>query len=91
MDMAMPSSFPLDEFRAFGIAAQRFFPKMISDEDLNDPLQRRRHFDWSWQAVRYRYRSAVEANEEFKGFLTNPSKLWQAGWGDEELTYRLER
>ena len=91
MDMAEPSSFPLDEFHAFGMAAQHFFPKLISDEDLNDPLQRRRHFDWSWQAVRYRYRSTVETTDEFKALLASPSDQWQAGWGDEELTYKLER
>ena len=87
----MPPSFPMDEFRAFGLATTPLFPKTLSSEDLNDPLNRRTHFDWSWQAVRYRYRSAAECSEEFKALLANPSGTWQAGWGDEELTYKLER
>jgi hypothetical protein len=41
--------------------------------------------------VRYRYRSCAECNEEFKALLDNPSQMWQSGWGDEELTYKLER
>ncbi len=87
----MPPSFPSDEFRAFGVAAATFFPKLLSDEDLNDPLERRRHFDWSRQAVSYRYRSCAECNDEFKALLNNKSAMWRAGSGDEELTYKLER
>jgi len=87
----MPSSFPETEFRAFGIAATNLFPALLSDEALFDPQEKRRHFDWSWQAVRYRYRSCAECSEEFKELLDNPSEAWQAGWGDEELTYKLER
>ena len=33
-----------------------FFSKILSDEDLNDPLKRRLHNDWSYQVVLYRYR-----------------------------------
>jgi hypothetical protein len=91
MDITMPSTFPETEFRAFGLAATQFFPDLLSDEVLSDPLEKRRHFDWSWQAVRYRYRSCAECNDEFKALLENPSEMWNAGWGDEELTYRLER
>jgi hypothetical protein len=91
MDITMPASFPEDEFRAFGIAASHFFPDLISDEALLDPLEKRRHFDWSWAAVRYRYRSCAECNDEFRQLLDNPSEMWQAGWGDEEMSYRLER
>lgn len=87
----MPQSFPMDEFRAFGIAATSNLPKLLSDEDLTDPLARRRHFDWAWQAVRYRYRSAAECGDEFKALLANPSDLWVAGLGDEEMMYKLER
>jgi len=43
------------------------------------------------QAVRYRYRLCTECSEEFKALLANPSETWQAGWGDEELMYKLER
>lgn len=87
----MPSSFPKTEFRAFGIAATNLFPALLSDEALFDPQEKRRHFDWSWQAVRYRYRSCAECSVEFKALLDSPSENWQAGWGDEELTYKLER
>jgi len=87
----MPPSFPTDEFRAFGLATKPFFPAILSDEDMSDPHHRRTHFDWAWQAVRYRYRSAAESNDEFKALLANASEMWRAGWGDEELNYKLER
>lgn len=86
----MPASFPMDEFRAFGLATRPFFPPVLSSEDLSDSLHRRTNFDWSWQAVRYRYRSAAEASEEFRALLANPSETWVAGLGDEEFTYKLE-
>lgn len=91
MDITMPATFPEREFRAFGIAASNFFPGLLSDEVLYDPQEKRRHFDLSWQAVRYRYRSCAECSDEFKALLDSPSEMWQAGWGDEELTYKLER
>jgi|ERR1017187_9647591 hypothetical protein len=91
MDITMPPSFPMDEFRKFGIATVPFFPKILSNEDLADPLKRRAHCDASWQAVRYRYRLCSECNDEFKTLLANPSAMWTAGWGDEELSYKLER
>jgi hypothetical protein len=81
----------MEEFRAFGLATRPFFPKTISDEDLNDPLQRRKNFDSAWQAVRYRYRGTSEANDDFKALLGNPPELWAAGWGDEEFAFKLER
>lgn len=81
----------MEEFRAFGLATGPFFPKAISDENLNDPLRRRLNFDWAWQAVRYRYRGASKANEEFKALLADPPEQWAAGWGDEEFAYKLER
>ena len=90
-DIVMPASFPETDFRAFGIAAIAFFPGVVSDEALFDPQEKRRHFDWSWQDVRYRYRSCAECNDEFKTLLAGASEMWKAGWGDEELTYRLER
>jgi hypothetical protein len=91
MDIIMPASFPEAEFRAFGITASNFFSGLLSGEVLYDPQEKRRHFDLSWSAVRYRYRSCVECSEEFKALLDNPSEMWQAGWGDEEMTYKLER
>ena len=54
MNFAMPSSFPEVDFRAFGVAAAQFSPDLPSDEALCDPPEKRRHFDWWWQAVRYR-------------------------------------
>jgi len=90
-DILMPASFPEIDFRAYGIAASNSFLPMMSDENLFDPQEKRRHFDWSWQAVRYRYRSCAECNEEFKTLLANASDMWNAGWGDEELAYKLER
>jgi len=91
MNFTMPLTFPDSEFRAFGIAAGNFFPGLLSDEVLYDPQEKRRHFDLAWQAVRYRYRICSECNDEFRALLDNPSDAWQSGWGDEELTYKLER
>src|SRR5579862_4953695 len=89
-DILMRASFPETDFRAFGLAATAFFPGIVSDEALFDPEEKRRQFDWSWQAVRYRYRSCAECNDDFKALLANASEMWKAGWGDEELTYKLE-
>jgi len=94
----MPQSFPMAEFRAFGIAASSFMGSLISDENLFDPQEKRRNFDWAWQAVRYRYRTCVERADEFTGLLFAPSGIawpnssaWLAGGGDEELAYKLEQ
>jgi len=91
MDISMPSGFPQIEFRAFGLAAHAFFPKILSDDDLNDPLERLRQFDWAWQAVRYRYRLCFECSEEFRLLLSNASESWRSLAGDEDLSYKLER
>src|SRR5437899_2587730 len=91
MDIDIPPAYPEKEFRAFGVAATTFFPALMSTEDLFDPQEKKRHFDWSWQAVRYRYRICAECNDEFKALLASASEPWRAGWGDEELTYSLER
>ena len=61
----MPAAFPETEFRAFAKGASTFFPDLLSDENLYDPLARRWHFDRVWEAVRYRYRLCAECNEEF--------------------------
>jgi len=87
----MLTAFPETEFRAFAQGAHTFFPGLLSDEALSDPLERRRHFDWAWQAVRYRFRLCAECNEEFKALLDNASDLWRAGWPDEEQDYKVER
>jgi hypothetical protein len=87
----MPPEFPDRKFRAFLCAADKLSPALISDAALFDLQEKRRHFEWSWQAVRYRYRSCAECRDEFKALLANTSEAWRAGWGDEELTYKLER
>jgi hypothetical protein len=88
-NFTMPQSFPMAEFRAFGIAASSFMGSLISDENLFDPQEKRRNFDWAWQAVRYRYRTCVERADEFTGLLFAPSGIawpnssaWLAGGGD---------
>jgi hypothetical protein len=91
MDISMPTNFPTIDFRAFGIAAQGFFPKLVSDEDLDDPQEKLRHFQWAWQAVRYRYRLCYDSSEEFSALLINPNEAWRNGGIDEELSYKLER
>jgi hypothetical protein len=92
MDFTMPATFPEDEFRAFAISASVFFPAAASNEALFDPQEKRRQIERSWQAVRYRYRSCAECQDEFKAVLDNASEAWWAtGLGDEELTYKLER
>lgn len=90
-DLAIPVSFPETDFHAYGVAASKSFLPLMSYENISDPQEKRRQFDWSWQAVRYRYRSCAEACEEFKSLLANQSPSWQNGWGDEELLYKLER
>lgn len=87
MDISMPPDLPLADFRAFGVAAQNFFPKLLNDKDRTDPQRRLRHFQWSWQAVRYRYRLCPECSEEFSALLFNPSAAWSNGGIDEEWSY----
>lgn len=91
MDIVMPPAFPSTEFQAFGQVASQFFPALLSDEALFDPQEKRRNFDWSWQAVRYRYRSCTECEDEFRALLANASEEWRAALLDEELSYKLER
>ncbi len=88
----MPSNFPDTDFQAFGLAARAFLPVVdfVGPGGLDvKGLQ----FGYSWQAVRYRYRTCVECNAEFKSLfaLVNPSETWPFGLGDEELMYKLER
>src|SRR6202049_208195 len=92
MDIAMPASFPDTDFRAFALAARAFFPDIQTfaglQEMLFDPQEKHRQFDWSWQAVRYRYRSCAECNDEFKVLLDNASEMWRGGGGGEEFAYK---
>jgi hypothetical protein len=93
VDMAMPSTFPAAEFRAFGLAATRFFPEYPTPNGpaVFDRHANRRHFEWSWRAVRYRYRGCTECEVEFRALIANADEGWRAGLRDEELTYKLER
>src|SRR5271165_6265263 len=84
--LVMPPAFPEAEFRAFGQATRPFFPRC-----LDDNFKRRELCDFSWQAVRHRYRICSERNDEFKSLLlANPGARWQGAWEDQELSYRLE-
>jgi hypothetical protein len=88
----MPTSFPADDFEKFGIAASDRFLPLMSEENHSDPQERRRQFDWSWRAVRLRYRTCVESSEEFKRLLSEEAgERFVAGMSDEELLYKLER
>jgi Protein of unknown function (DUF2934) len=90
-EVEISSTFPENDFRAFTLAANAFFPELLSDEALFDQWERRRHFDWSCQAVRYRHRLCTGCHAEFKALLADPSESWQAGWVDEELNYKIDR
>jgi hypothetical protein len=90
MDIVMPSAFPATEFQAFAKAAATLFLPFVSKENVFDPQETRRQFEWAWQAVRYRYRLCTECNEKVKALMADPSQMWQAGM-DEEVMYKLER
>ena len=88
----MPAAFPSRTFRAFGIASARFFPRVLSDEYLSDPVHRTTQHQWSWQAVRYRYRTCSETADEFQVLVASGDEGWRVGMAqNEELTYKLER
>lgn len=87
----MPASFPETDFRRFGTKASQFFPSLTSNEALLDPQEKRRHFDRSWQAVRYRYRTCAKCNDEFRCLLESAGAEWRAEGSSEELAYELER
>jgi len=46
------------------------------------------HFDMSWRAVRYRYRTSAECDEKLKAMLAA-----QRDWGidDDDRNYKLDR
>ena len=85
----MPASFPDKDFAAFTLGATSLFPG--KQQVIFDPEEKRRSFIRSAQAVRYRYRSCVECDEEFKGLCVNLAEPFKVGWGDEGSTYELER
>lgn len=67
----MPSTFPNNAFNDFTKFAMRFFPPLLSNENLEDPLERRNHAAGALQAVRYRYFACSRLNEEFKTLFSN--------------------
>ncbi len=91
-DIQLPRSFPLKTFRRFGIRARKFLPVPHSREWYVDRHDRTPHFDSSWQAVRYRYRSCVETAREFRFLVANAGERWiDAMELNEELTYSVEK
>jgi hypothetical protein len=91
MPLQMPPGFPTTPFLKFGTLAGALFPPALSDEALWDPLERGRHFDRAWRAVRYRYRTCSDCNDDFRALLAGASALWRAWSEDEETNYQLER
>jgi hypothetical protein len=84
MRMAVPKDFPENAFRKFGDAAFSFFPRVAGSDDDN----RTEHFQMSWSAVRYRYRTCAECDEKLKALLAE-ERDW--GLADEEKNYQLDR
>lgn len=93
MNFSMPSTFPQDSFQEFGELASKFFPSILSDENLEDSFQKLWHFQRAWLAVRYRYRACSEHNEAFKTLFVNAraSDLWREWSEGEEHHYKLEQ
>jgi len=88
MRMTMPASFPEEAFLKFGAAAPSFLPRILSDEYMTDSGERMQHFNLSWQAVRYRYRTCTECDAEFKAMLA-AQRDWELS--DDERNYKLGR
>lgn len=89
----MPSAFPKDEFKEFGKVAATLFPATLSDEALNDPREKRLHFQGAWLAVCYRYRACAEQNAAFKAAFDKAmcSDLWREWSIGEDDNYELEQ
>ena len=87
----MPPSFPSTDFEGFFLGATSLFPSRASQQVIFDPEEKKHSFARAAQAVRYRYRSCVECEKEFKGLLVNLGEPFKTGWGDEGSTYELER
>jgi len=91
VNLSMPKSFPQKEFQEFAKFAGKLFPKIFSDENLSDPLQKHMHFQRAWLAVCYRYRACSEYNASFKTILAGTNDLWREWGADEELNYKIEQ
>ncbi len=79
MKFDLPTTFPQAEFREFGKLAATLFPTALSDEDLDDSLQRRLHFQGAWLAVCYRYRACAEQNVAFNSVFDEAMSEWSVG------------
>lgn len=93
MNFAMSPTFPQSTFQEFGSLAGTFFPPVLSDENFNNPCQKRVHFQRAWLAVRYRHRACSDQNETFKILFTNAmdNELWREWSEGEEHNYELEQ
>jgi len=93
MNFDLPAGFPQNEFREFGKLAATLFPATLSDEDLDDSLQRRLHFQGAWLAVCYRYRACAEQNSAFNSVFDKAmsSDLWREWSEGEDHNYELEQ
>jgi hypothetical protein len=91
MELSMPFTFPHVTFQKLGKSSAEFFPDVLSNGYLADPLQRRQHYDRALLAVCYRYRACSEYNDAFKAMLVNASELWREWGGDEEQNYKIEQ
>ena len=90
MNLTMPTTFPLEDFLAFGKLASGFFHPLLSQENFNDPLEQQHHFSMAWLAVQYRYRTCWESNEDYRAIIANAGELWKEWASDEEQNYLVE-
>jgi len=93
MKFDMPHAFPQAAFQEFGKVADTLFPATGSDEDLDDPLQRRLHFQGAWLAACYRYRACADQNAVFNAVFDQAlsSDLWREWSVGEDHNYELEQ
>ncbi|MDR3628738.1 MAG: hypothetical protein P4L42_00210 [Desulfocapsaceae bacterium] len=93
MKFDMPHAFPKAAFQEFGEVAATLFPTPLSDQNLNDPLQKRLHFQGAWLAVCYRYRACAEQNTVFNSVFDQAmnNDLWREWSVGEDHNYELEQ
>lgn len=93
MNFKMPEVFPSDSFSEFGKRAGAFFPRTLSDADLDDQLERRQHFQQAWLGVCYRFRGCAEQSLSFKALYQQAmvSDLWREWSVGGEHSYEIEQ
>lgn len=91
MNFVPPKGFPQELFQEFGKYAGELLPAPLSDEALSDPLQAQHQFVQAWRAVRFRYRTCCEVNEEFKSLFATASELFREWNWDEEHGHKIQR